>query len=325
MTHEIKVHRVQEVLPHPNADTLGIVELEGYQCCVRLHDIKAGDLVVYVPPDYVVDSSRPEFAFLGKHTRIKVKKLRGVMSQGLVIKAPDGFPEGADVMEALNIQRYISPIEVTMGDSIPGPSVTIPKYDLESLRKFKDLIQPGEPVVITEKIHGANARYMYHGGTMWAGSRSQWKKDTESCLWYRALRAYPQIVSWCQKYPDHVLFGEVFGQVQDLRYGCTVRNPIFFAAFDVYRPYIAGGSWMGPVERSDLLRSQGVPLVPVVSDGACPSYEHLIQMSERLSHWPGAETQIAEGIVVEPLTPRRTLAGDRVKFKLVSDLYLMQV
>ena len=59
---------------HPNADSLSIVRVGGYQCIVRTEDWKDGDLAVYVPPDSVVPDTEA-FAFLGDHKRIKVRKL----------------------------------------------------------------------------------------------------------------------------------------------------------------------------------------------------------------------------------------------------------
>ncbi|MGH9759840.1 MAG: hypothetical protein ACREAC_03250 [Blastocatellia bacterium] len=82
-THKVEV--VPVVLErHPNADTLSVVKVfGGYTVCVRTVDFKDGDLGAYIPPDSVVDSSRPEFAFLAGHERIKVKRLRGIVSMGL--------------------------------------------------------------------------------------------------------------------------------------------------------------------------------------------------------------------------------------------------
>jgi len=61
--HKAKVVRIDEILKHPNADTLGLVKIEGYQVVVKLSDWKVGDLGVFLPPDSVVPQTEP-FAFI---------------------------------------------------------------------------------------------------------------------------------------------------------------------------------------------------------------------------------------------------------------------
>ena len=53
-THRVNIVRIDEVLPHPNADTLGIVYIGGYQVVVKLDDFKVGDLAIYIQPDTIV-------------------------------------------------------------------------------------------------------------------------------------------------------------------------------------------------------------------------------------------------------------------------------
>ncbi|MBM4258012.1 MAG: hypothetical protein FJ147_19230 [Deltaproteobacteria bacterium] len=73
-THRVEVVPVQ-LEAHPNADSLSIVRIfDGYTCCVRTADWQDGQLAAYIPPDSVVDSTRPECAFLAGHERIKVRK-----------------------------------------------------------------------------------------------------------------------------------------------------------------------------------------------------------------------------------------------------------
>jgi tRNA-binding EMAP/Myf-like protein len=62
-----------------------------------------------------VDSTRLEFAFLAGHERIKVKKLRGIVSQGLLVKAPSHAKEGDDVMADLGVRHYVPPADLVAG------------------------------------------------------------------------------------------------------------------------------------------------------------------------------------------------------------------
>ena len=196
-THSCDVVEVK-LETHPNADTLSIVRVGGWQCLVRTDDWKDGDLAVYVPPDSIVPQGDPQFEFLGDHRRVKAKKLRGVWSAGLLVPAPEGAQVGEDLMEKLGIEHYEPPLPMsTGGDNVKPPAGVFPVYDVENFNRYPDVIQPGERVIITEKIHGANARYTWQDDQMYVGSRKNWKKEDEKSIWWKAFQQNPWFDIWC--------------------------------------------------------------------------------------------------------------------------------
>ena len=96
-TFTVPVVTVKTVTKHPNADALDILSFEevAWQCVEKRDLRKPGDLVVYVPIDSSVDTNLPEFSFLRPRAksdgraRVRTIRLRGEISQGLVITAPD--------------------------------------------------------------------------------------------------------------------------------------------------------------------------------------------------------------------------------------------
>jgi RNA ligase (TIGR02306 family) len=350
-THKVEVIRIADIERHPNADRLGIVRVYGFTAIVALGEYKPGDLAVYIEPDYVVPDTE-QFAFLQGKTRIRAKKLRGVWSQGLLIKAPTGAKEGDCVMQQLGITRYEPPMKGqrtalhgkggrTGTSTAEKPHATlagIGVYDLENWRRHGVHLVPGEPVVITEKIHGCNARYAWRDGRMWCGSRTQWRKSGEQTwwhkfktrlqrwwrksnrpnqdidmgnVWWRVLKTHPWIEAWCKANPDCVLYGEVFGDVQDLKYGAG-ENELFFRAFDVLR----GGQWVDAIEFLTMLPAEH--RVPVLH---CGDYEPA--MLEELSRGDSKlAKQMSEGIVIRPVRERWDGRVGRIALKLVSDRYL---
>lgn len=323
-THEIPVVRLDSIEPHPNADSLGLVQIFGWTCAVRLGQFSAGDLCVYIPPDFVVDTTRPEFTFLadGKSNshRIKVKRLRGTYSQGLVIAAPAGLSENDNAMEQLGIVRYEPPENAsTGGDNEPGPSgVYAPKYDVESMHRYPSLLTAGEPVVATEKLHGCNGRYVWSSvaGRMYCGSCTGWKAEADKSVWWTALRRNPWIADWCRTNPDVVLYGEVFGQVQGLKYGASSKDA-FFAAFDI----LDHDRWLSYDEARDRTWHRGIIWAPLVYQGPFDA-TLLAELADKLdSRWPGAR-HLAEGIVVRPVVERTDSEVGRVQLKIVSNRYL---
>jgi RNA ligase (TIGR02306 family) len=191
-THKVEIVRISAVEPHPNADRLEMARVYGYTCIIKKGDFQAGDLAVYIEPDYVVPDTAP-FAFLKGSLRIKSRRLRGVWSQGLLMPLnivpldSDGYVylprEGDDVMALLGIERYVPPAD-REAKPRPGklgspafekaPKAFGPygKYELENWRRHQSSLWAGETVYVTEKIHGTNARYRWHGGRLWAGPSS---------------------------------------------------------------------------------------------------------------------------------------------------------
>lgn len=339
-THEVKVIRIPEIKPHPNADSLGLVDVDGWTCVVKLGTWNPGDLAAYIEPDYTVPLDRPEFAFLGgegvkpgDRARIKAKRLRGVWSQGLLVPAPVGSGLGYDVREWLGVERYEPPMVGSGGrpgaslgpapdQAEPPPGLAgLPKYDLENWQKFRDVIVEGESVVITEKLHGANARYVCVDGELHVGSRTRWLKRNPDAPspWHRALDQNAWISDWCVAHPGLVLYGEIFGAVQDLKYGAA-EGQIMFRAFDV--------SWGAEFLDSWRVTSTAIsrPLTldefaPIVYVGPMPDEETLRALAEGPSLIPGAKHN-REGIVIKPEDERHHPRLGRVALKLVSNWYL---
>jgi len=151
---------------HPNADSLSIVRIGDFSYCARTADWLNVPLGVYVEADYVVPADRPEFDFLKeshkvienngiKGYRIKVKKLRSIVSMGLMIPAPEGAKIGDDYREHYGIVRYEPPEAMpTGGEATKPPPGFRPVYDIENAYKYAHLFIDGEEVVASEKVHG---------------------------------------------------------------------------------------------------------------------------------------------------------------------------
>lgn len=313
-THKVEIVRIA-VVAHPNADKLEIARIFGFTCCVGKGQFVDGQLAAYVQPDSVVDSSRPEFEFLKGHERIRVKRLRGVISMGLLLPAPDGMQEGDDAAEFFGVTHYEPGMVQSMSEEMePPPSgIYVPKYDVESMYRFRHLFEDGEEVVATEKIHGANSRFLFHEDRMWCGSRGEWKKPNDGNMWWRTLKGHPWIEEFCRAHSGDVIYGEVFGNVQSLKYGAGPSD-VYFRAFDILR----AGEWLGNDEFESLLEPS--QRVPIIYRGPF-NFDKLVALSDGKST---LADHIREGIVVRPVQERRDDHIGRVQFKLVSNTYLQE-
>lgn len=329
MIRENSTHRV-EVIPvslqkHENADSLSVVRAFGYPVVVRTSDWKDGMLGAYLPPDSLVDTERPEFAFLAngkdRWQRIRAKKLRGVQSFGLLVPAPPGSAVGEDVTQKLDVQHWEPPLEqhnMTKGEAESAPTELshLAKYDIDSLRRYPNVFQPGEKVFVTEKIHGANSRYCFLNGRMWCGSRTEWKRESRENLWWRALKAVPEIEQFCRAHEGWVLYGEVYGAVQSLRYGCD-KGEVKFAAFDIWS--LEEGEFLDAetffLETNIPLQPHVVPLLAILEY----DFEEVCRLAEGTSH---IANHVREGCVVKPARERFHDEIGRVVLKVVGAGYL---
>lgn len=153
----VLVRRIDEIKPHPNADSLDLAIVGGWQTVVRKDTFKAGELVVFVPPDTVLPQELSDALGVTKYLhkqRLTVAKLRGENSFGLVFPPhPDAY-EGQDVAEQYGITKYVPPVKMGAGDAVAEAPVFFKYTDIENMRNYTGVFRDGEPVIYTEKIHG---------------------------------------------------------------------------------------------------------------------------------------------------------------------------
>jgi len=198
----IEVCKIDKIEKHPNADRLALATIKGWNCVVGLN-AKEGDLVVFCPPDSMIPMDlieKHKLEYLKKDGRVKTVKLRGVISQGLILDIPEGknWKAGQDVAKELGITKYEPPapkyqqfknketIMKTFAKYCKGEisfrrlitkcfgiikdkfkkkkniNPLFTKYtDINNINNYNTLFKDGEEVVITEKIHGTNFRAGY--------------------------------------------------------------------------------------------------------------------------------------------------------------------
>jgi RNA ligase (TIGR02306 family) len=317
--HEVKVIRIAQIDKHPDADSLEVVHVWGYTSCARIGDFHVGDLAAFVEPDTMVPVAQPEFAFLADQAtdgmkRISAKRLRGVQSFGLLIKARPHWKEGDEVMAELGCTHWEPP---PSGDGLdaPAPKVDAVHYDVESMRRFSEIIKPGELVEISEKINGENSRYVFADGELHAGSHTRWKIRDPRVAWWRAAEELG-LEAKLALYSDHVHYGELYGSVKGYHYGIDrSKFGLRLAFYDIrYR-----GEWLPPDDERAIFSELALPVAPILYRG--PWDPGLASLADGPSMIHGADN-IREGCVVKPLVPRRHEECGRVILKLVSVDYL---
>jgi RNA ligase (TIGR02306 family) len=322
----VVVVEIGKVGKHPNADNLSITQIMGgYPCIFRTGDFKQGDKAVYIPVDALVPLSDPRWEFLRNekkldktHEKIKARRLRGIFSMGLLTPANDEWEVGKDVRDELHIDKYEGPVDVlsTSGTSVVC-ALDLPVYDLEGLRKYKHILRAGEEVVCTEKLHGCNSRYVVgEDGKFWAGSHKTFKKETPGCLWWDIVKRY-DLQNKLASNPKMVIYGEIYGQVQDLRYDAK-PGEAWLRVFDVLDLHTR--SWLNYDDCVAFANKLGLDMVPLLYRGPW-NLDDLLPLANGKSM---IANNTREGFVVKPVVERYDMHHGRVAFKMVGEDYLLR-
>lgn len=376
-TFIVPIKRIRAIERHPNADALEFVVIDGYQSIVRKATLQLGDLVAYIPegsllPEWLlkrldlwdVDKNRGKLN--GKQGNIvKAIKLRGELSQGICyplqkqssIETPwlleyeqDGVltsavvDEGCNVCEALGISKYEPPIPVSMAGEVfnAGQHLTL-QFDVENWKSYPNLLQDGEQVIFTEKLHGTctvvavlpykDAHPEAFGEkknilifSKGLGAKGLVFKNNErnrDNLYVRSTRKLVERIDELQRIDSRdineptFILGETFGPgVQDLTYGTAVDFRVFAVACG-YRDNQAYCDWcIVELTAKEILKVETVPVL----------YKGLFSVDVMRQYTDGKTTMAAnhlrEGIVMVPVVERYDNTIGRVCLKSVSADYL---
>ncbi len=312
---QIKVVRIGRVEKHENADTLSFTMVHGgYPVIFRSGEFAEGDLAVYVPVEAVVPLLDPRWSFL-KDPIIVAKRLRGKFSMGILTAADPSWVEGQDVQEALGITRIEEALHPGGGLTEKCPHLFPIYTDIESLRRWPNALVEGEEVVLREKLHGENSKFMWKEGRLWVGSRTQVKRDTPDSQWWRAARA-AGLEEKLARVPGLVVYGECHGYTGGFPYGVK-PGVAGFRAFDAFNT--AQGGYLNHREFADSMDALDIPLAPRLHKGPW-SKDHM-RLAEGQSSLD--ERHVREGFVVRPVVERQDPVFGRLIMKMIGQGYLL--
>lgn len=193
----VNIVKIRALEAIPGADVIELAVVGDYRSVVKKGQHQVGELVAYIPeaaivPAWLLKSMQLDGKLAGTDkNRVKAIKLRGCLSQGIVLglgryhlgmsfvePAPEpqyfatrpkmgadlAYPamseeqdvdEGDDVAEFLGITKWEPIVPASMSGEVyaAGQHLTVP-YDIENYKKFPDVLKDGEEVVFTEKLHG---------------------------------------------------------------------------------------------------------------------------------------------------------------------------
>jgi len=312
---------ISEIAPIPGADNIEVATVDGWKVVVKKGEFTPGQRGLYCEIDSLIPHDLAPFLSRGQdkdYYRLKTVKLRGQMSQGLLLPIPEmliNFDDDEDCSELLGIKKWEDYIPTCLGGVAKGsfPSF-IPKTDQERcqnlVRKINE--KQGEPFEVTEKLDGSSMTCYLKDGEFGVCSRNLNIKESEdNSYWATANR-----LNIKEKLLDYghciALQGELVGpKIQGNKYKLESLAYYIFDIFDIKQ-----GAYLNPTLRRHITKVFELDHVPVISK----NYE--------LSGGPRDLLKMADGQSCLNTTDREGLVfkscDGGFSFKAISDKFLLK-
>lgn len=344
------LRRITELRPIEGADAIECAVVDGWTVVVKKGEFNPGDIVIYCEIDSWIPNEVAPFLTKSDHfpkefngvkgERLKTVRLRGQLSQGLILpleslgmsfdvseghitiyyvdQSRECFKVNDDISELLGIQRWERPLPAQLAGVAKGNFPTeIPKTDQERCQNLVKEIRKWavEKVLFekTEKLDGSSCTfYLDIDGNFRVCSRNiELKEDGNNSFW-KAARKYDIEDKMRDKgYFGYALQGELVGEgIQKNRYNIRGQE---FRLFDVYD--VRGGNYLPPIERESACYSLGILHVPLLSFTTISSYvQNLLDDAEGPSLLNDVER---EGVVYKS-------TDGKISFKAISNKFLLK-
>lgn len=302
------IQKIREILPHNNADALEIAMVNDWQVVVKKGEFTKDQLVVYFEIDSWISHEIAPFLSKGKEPReyegvkgerLRTAKLRGEISQGLVLPVEVGIggflyvkgengveviQEGDDVSEILNVKKWEPIIPACLRGRVKGNfPIEIPKTDqerIQNLSKYFDRIKEQEWEV-TEKLHGSSCTfYLDKDNSFHVCSRNlDLDYEENNAYWKAAILYNVESMMKSNKMQGYAVQGELIGEgINGNQYGI---KGIDFFVFDVFNANEK--RYLNPHERYIIVRNLKLKHVPVINVNAvinCDTIQELLILVE---------------------------------------------
>ena len=323
---------VDGIAPIEGADAIETAVIGGWKVVIRKGEFVVGDRVVYCEIDSWIPTELAPFLSKGKEPRefngvkgerLRTIKLRGQLSQGLLLNLDNALPftnsfqDGDDVSEVLNIQKWERPMNAQLAGMAKGnfPSV-IPKTDQERVQNLVKEIASAVNLQfeVTEKLEGSSMTCYLIDGVFGVCSRNLDLKETEGNAFWQVARKerIEENMRECGD-GDWAIQGELIGPgIQGNIYKLSEPE---FRVFDVYN--IQSGDYLMPVYRRALIERMGLKHVPVLlvdKDLGVGSVDEILQ-------WADGASKIGAGPLREGIVFKQANGG--MTFKAISNSYLL--
>jgi RNA ligase (TIGR02306 family) len=160
----VSCENILNVTKHPNADSLDICTVLGYEVITKLGQYKIGEKIVFIQPDSVLPDKPWASFYKSKSSRVRAIKLRGSWSMGVIESFASLdldssiYNEGDDLTEITGVYKFESP-QPNDNSARSLLPFGIPKTDEDRWQSISKHLPFGELVDVTLKLDGQSASY----------------------------------------------------------------------------------------------------------------------------------------------------------------------
>lgn len=347
------IQKIAEIRPIEGADAIEHYRVNGWWIVDKVGAHKVGDLVVYCEIDSWLPHDLASFLSKGrdpreyngvKGERLRTIKLRGAVSQGLLLKldrlafavetksiGPDSSAilriekldyEGADLTEMLGIQKWEPPIPAQLSGKMKGNFPSWAKRtDQERCQniwpEIQKHIEAGTRFEVTMKLDGSSASYgLSPLGEYTVCSRNlSLLTDQEGNTFVDTGRSYSLDENLVNYGRPLMVSGELMGPgIQKNQEQLKVHH---LFVFDVFDP--TTGNYLSAEERYKVTDMLGLSHVPILYESATltelgiDSLEKLLTFAEG----PSMFAKQREGVVFKSV-------DGKFSFKAISNKWLLK-
>ena len=329
------IRRIAEVKSIEGAEFIEAVRVDGWWVVAKKGEFPVDSLAVYMEVDSFVPTEIAPFPTKAGHEpkefegvkgeRLRTIKLRGQISQGLLLPIEQVFPEkdsnyywsmiGEDVTEILGVVKWERPISPQLAGFAKGnfPNF-LRKTDQERVQNIGVQLQYyiNQTFEVTIKLDGSSCTIFSCNEEDGVCSRNlELKRDENNAFWrialeydiHKKIRAYGRNLA---------VQGELIAPNIQGNYE-KVNKPEFFV-FDIFD--IDKQEYMLPDERQDFCKIMNIPHVPIIDKefSMTDNVDALLDMAEGTGMNNGAKR---EGLVFKH-------NNSEFSFKAISNNYLLK-
>ena len=329
---ERKLASIQTILslsPIAGADAILLAKVLGWELVVKKTEFQVGDKAVYFEIDSVLpvaqwnDHLRKEPT---KPLRIKTIRLRGQLSQGLLLPIPEDtikgaghlVAEGLDVTDHFGILKWEKPMNAQLAGMARGNfPVLVPKTDQERIQNLTRSFAEYQLDTwsITEKLDGSSCTfYLDDEDVFHVCSRNlDLKEDEANSFWKVARKFQIEDVMRRNFMKGMAIQGEMIGEgIQGNQY----KTQLDFYVYDMYNTHT--GQYILPIQLKAACERLGLKHVPILCEATEikeQTIQSLLEYAEGKSVLNGSNR---EGVVFKSNT-----VHDR-SFKAISNSWLLK-
>ncbi len=321
MRHLASIREIKEILPHNNADSLELAIVDGWQVIVRKGEFSPGQKVIYFEIDSVLPVL-PQFEFLrkschrnqpwlpnGEGFRLRTIKLRGEISQGLIVPISSCFGYdlelGLDITDMLGVVKWDPPVPTQLQGLAKSnfPSF-ISKTDQERIQNLLRELEEHRNIhsfEVTMKLDGSSFTCYRNEGQFGVCSRNmELKLEGNENNAFVKMFLESGLKDFMESIPESMNFaiqGELMGPgIQGNRENFTENRLYIFDVFDINNQ-----RYMLPLERRNFINA-GLPYiknvfhVPVIHENFTITTESVADLL-KMAEGPSINNPVREGLV----------------------------